>query len=174
MTDKEKAKLTEVFDYFSQDVNVVPIGSRVWGGATEKSDYDFCMDDVVFKKLIPRLEELGILIVNLYGMSENSERDTIMKNIGNYKFDLFKVPYGLPYSRTEGPVYEKVLVNIITYAPDRLLALEDINQVFTAIEGTELHKRICGDKATRVAVFECFREIMFSSEPTDTDSDFPF
>lgn len=168
MTDKEKAKLNQVFEYFSQDSNVIPIGSRVWGGSTDNSDYDFCMDDVVFKKLIPRLEELGIVIDNLFGMYGESVKDAPMRNIGNYKFYLYKI-------QDSTYTHERVQVNIITYSPAQLIMIEDINQAMAELVGTELHKRICNNKAIRVKVFECFREIMFSTEaPVDTDLDFPF
>lgn len=173
----DKMKLEMVFEYLEENPNSVPIGSRVWGGSKEDSDYDFCMDHKVFLALKTKLEKMGVDVKSLYGISVNEEGtpapDTIMQNIGNYKFDLYKKKQGL-YDRTNGPEYEKIVVNIITYTPENLLKIEDINQAFTAIEGTEIHKRICKDKDIRVMVFECFKNVMFKTVIPDVDEDFEF
>lgn len=66
------------------------IGSRVWGGATKESDWDFAIKYTKWESLQKMLLKKGIVPQNLYGISEERGDNLTapLRNNGNYKFYL--------------------------------------------------------------------------------------
>jgi len=177
MNIKEMYKLAEVFNYLKD--NSILIGSRAYGGFTEDSDYDFCMEDKKFNKLLPRIEQL-VKVAHLYGTSacdHETLNTNLMRNLGNFKFKLYKARTEEAYSRTEGPILDEVMVNIITYDKEGLEKIKLINEAFDALSCCELYNNVRLFKDARVAVFECFKNIVFNFSPEkhkEDEDEFPF
>lgn len=121
------------------------IGSRVWGGSHDNSDYDFIYTDEKVKKLVKYLREKQYVNVQEWGGSGAGHK---LYNVGNYVFYL-----------------DGDKINILSYKS------KDIKKVKLASEfmlnlPPEIKEGL-KEKAIRIVFFEFIIKYLFRGEEDD-------
>lgn len=118
------------------------IGSRRWGGCTEKSDWDIVYSTTKIEQIVSFLESHG------YTVQFNSGSSGSGKNV-MYNIDNIKVEIG------------DILVNIITYDDKDLEKIEKLNEYMDIIKDLDIGKECKKNKRSRTMVVENFLDITF-------------
>ena len=121
------------------------IGSRAWGGFTEKSDWDLAIDDKKYQKILIYCKDNNISFRHFFGGEDYNITGHTMFNITNDKltFDDGKV------------------INIISYCKDDLPKILELNEIITFLNTTSVGKTMQEDKSYRIIIVESLLSVLF-------------
>jgi len=137
---------------------MVEIGSRVYGGETPESDYDFVMTTAQCETMLKYLDNTNIDYKSNAGASDkDAPGDYKMYNTHNIKFMVPGMVQG-----------ETIMINLLGYTPEDIPKMMLVNDMMLEVMKTPLGSNIKKDKLYRIDMFQAIIKNVFSEyEPEE-------